>query len=270
MKNIVDEKINFLQRQVRNKDYALKKPHAHEKNEMYYLEKGSTEYFIGNEIYILDEGDFIFVPKRVYHKNIYHSDFAERLLFVFDDDFVGEDYSHILGDLCKDKLVKIPQNQQYRIKNILNAIEHENKQKCSNYEKMMKLYFKQLLIEIDRLRIRKKVTKFTESQIIVQNCAKFISQNYGSELSLDILAKRFAVSSGYLSKLFKKNTGLGINEYINISRVSEAEKKLEQGGKSITEIASECGFNDSNYFASVFKKIKGITPKKYSLQNKNG
>lgn len=35
---------------------------------------------------------------------------------------------------------------------------------------------------------------------------------------------------------------------------------------SITEVSAECGFNDSNYFAAVFKKLKGVTPKKYSMR----
>ena len=60
----------------------------------------------------------------------------------------------------------------------------------------------------------------------------------------------------------------GYKKFINISRITASEKYLLNTEKSITEIAALCGFNDSNYFASVFKKIKGITPKKYSLMNK--
>ena len=63
-------------------------------------------------------------------------------------------------------------------------------------------------------------------------------------------------------------TGVGLNDFINISRITAAEKLLVSSNMSITEIASACGFNDSNYFASVFKKFKGITPKRYSLINK--
>jgi len=60
---------------------------------------------------------------------------------------------------------------------------------------------------------------------------------------------------------------LPLSEYINISRIAAAEKILKSGKYPITRVATECGFNDSNYFAAVFKKYKGITPKKYSIKN---
>jgi two-component system response regulator YesN len=61
-------------------------------------------------------------------------------------------------------------------------------------------------------------------------------------------------------------TGMGLSEYINIARVTAAEKLLLSADLPITEVATKCGFNDSNYFARVFKKLKGVTPKKYSMQ----
>ena len=83
------------------------------------------------------------------------------------------------------------------------------------------------------------------------------------------LSQRFGVSPSYLSRSFKKLTGVGLNEYINISRITAAEKLLQSGNLSITEVAFSCGFNDSNYFAAVFKRVRGVTPKKYALQSKN-
>ena len=100
---------------------------------------------------------------------------------------------------------------------------------------------------------------------MVEDCGGFISRNFSADLSLDMLAKKYSLSKSYFSKLFKKVTGVGISEYINITRVSAAEKMLLSGEKNITEIALKCGFNDSNYFATVFKKIKAVAPKIYSL-----
>ena len=131
---------------------------------------------------------------------------------------------------------------------------------------MQKLYLRQILILISRLRIKNNVTEFSQSYSIVQNAAKYISENCNSDLTLDALAKKYAMSPSYFSKQFKSITGIGLNEYINISRIATAEKLLLNTDWPITRIATECGFNDSNYFAAVFKKIKGITPKKYSMQ----
>jgi len=133
---------------------------------------------------------------------------------------------------------------------------------------MQRLYLKQLLILISRFRLHNNTSNFSELFLIIQDSAKYISTNYSNDLSLKTLAKKYAMSPCYFSKQFKSITGVGLNEYINISRISAAERLLTDTNLPIIEVAAECGFNDSNYFAAVFKKIKGITPKKYSLLHK--
>ena len=62
---------------------------------------------------------------------------------------------------------------------------------------------------------------------------------------------------------FKKSTGFGFSEYLTQVRMANAIYLLEHPGASVTDVAYQCGFNDSSYFAAVFKSIYGITPKKY-------
>ena len=71
------------------------------------------------------------------------------------------------------------------------------------------------------------------------------------------------VSVSYLSRKFKQIIGMGISEYIQMYRINIAKKLLVQSDESILSISSKCGFNDSNYFSSVFKRKEGISPLKY-------
>jgi len=263
-----DEKIEFFDRAKRDKSYKMDTAHFHNKHELYILEKGRTKYFVDNEIYLLSPGDMIFVPKGVFHQtDKYECDSYERLLLVFDDDFVGKEYTHYVEELKQNKFVKIPADKLYKFKEILAKAEHENRRKSKDYIEMQRLYLRELLVFISRYRIIGEKSSLKDSYRLIEECAVFISRNPSADLSLDTLAKRFALSTGYFSKLFKSVTGVGLSEYINISRISYAEKLLSSGEKSITEIALKCGFNDSNYFATVFKKIKGVSPKKYSLKD---
>lgn len=84
---------------------------------------------------------------------------------------------------------------------------------------------------------------------------------------MEALAKRFSVSKSHLSRQFKNSTGFGLNEYITIVRIKNAERLILTTDLAITDIATKCGFNDSNYFSSVFKKLKGIPPLKFRGNN---
>lgn len=260
--------IPFYEKAIHTNNFQMPDVHFHDKHELYYLKKGKTKYFIDNEIYLLEPGDMIFVPKNTFHKTVnLETDYAERLLFTFDDSDISEEFSPFLEHLNNNKFIKIAQDKIHHIQNILTKIENEEEKRNIGYDKMQMLYFKQLLILISRYSLEinhKENALYT----VAENMSKYISENYQSDLSLDLLSERYSMSSSYLSRLFKNSTGIKLTEYINITRVTVAENLLLNTDYSITKIANECGFNDSNYFASVFKKIKGVTPKRFAMINK--
>lgn len=261
-----DEKIEFVQWKSHKMPDKMSCAHYHNKHELYYLEKGRTKYFIGSKIFVLRPGDIVFVPKGVFHQtDSYGTGInVERFLLSFDDDFVGEEYKKYIDELKNDNHVRFKRDMMYKIGEIFRKIEHEDFMHSKGYSEMESIYLKELLILISRHRICDDSVGLSPSYSIIQDAATYISNNYDSDLSLGFLAEKFAMSPSHFSKQFKSVTGIGLNEYINISRISVAEKLLIKTDMPITDIATRCGFNDSNYFAAVFKKLKGITPKKYS------
>jgi len=257
---------NFFDRYAINTPVKMPNYHFHDAHELYYLEKGHTKYFVGDDIYILEPGDMVFVPGGVFHKTDSENNCnMERTLLSFDDDFAGDEYEKYIDELKKDRFIKIPQKHLLSIKDILQKIEVESLHRGRDFDQMQKLYLRELLVLISRYGVKTDSGNLGEAYTIMQDAAKFITGNCRLELSLEFLSKKYSMSPSHFSKQFKHITGVGLSEYINVSRISLAEKLLVKTNKTITEIAGECGFNDSNYFASVFKKIKGITPKKYSM-----
>lgn len=239
--------------------------HFHDKHELYFLESGRTKYFMDNEIFLLEAGDIIFVPKGTLHRTEgLDSGIISRSILYFDD--LEEAYAPILDLLKKTKLVKFDYNKLHIIENIFSGITKEEEKKREGYREMQKLHLRQLLISIKRYHIDSTTKDIGNTYKVAEQISKYISENYGSDLSLSHLSQKFSVTPSYLSRFFKKSTGISLNEYINIVRITEAEKLLRSTDMSITEVAFECGFNDSNYFSAVFKKAKGITPKKFSKQ----
>ena len=91
----------------------------------------------------------------------------------------------------------------------------------------------------------------------------YIHENYMHEISCSEIAKELGYSSSYLRYVFKKESDGSLNSKINDVRLSHATYLLANTKLNITEISFNCGFYDSNYFSSVFKKKYGISPRTY-------
>jgi AraC-like DNA-binding protein len=79
------------------------------------------------------------------------------------------------------------------------------------------------------------------------------------ELTLTEIAGQVHLSPAYVSRTFKQQCGLGLTDYIQELRVEKAEQLLGTG-KSLSEIASDCGFSSLRTMRNVFMKHKGKTP----------
>lgn len=96
---------------------------------------------------------------------------------------------------------------------------------------------------------------------------QYIEENFRDpNITLDMLGDVFHVSSNYLGRLFKKETGLSVSDYINNERMKWVLEQLENTDRPAKEIAESCGFVSTNYFYTFFKKKIGITPQAYREQ----
>lgn len=91
----------------------------------------------------------------------------------------------------------------------------------------------------------------------------YITQNYASKITLDVLAGRFNCSQSLLIKTFKKEYGTTIMTALMEVRLERAEEHLRKSRISLKEIADECGFSDQNYFSKVFAAKFGCSPSEY-------
>ena len=97
---------------------------------------------------------------------------------------------------------------------------------------------------------------------IIIDILKYINVNLQKKITLDILEAEFHINKYYICHLFKKNTGFTVIEYIIYKRIMRAEELLISG-TPIIDVSSQVGFGDYTNFYKSFKKILGISPKKY-------
>lgn len=99
--------------------------------------------------------------------------------------------------------------------------------------------------------------------LLVQKVIMIVDHDLSADLSPGELAKSQNVSAGYLSTIFKKETGKTISEYIREKRIKHAASLISTTKMQIQAIAAQCGIIDVQYFSKIFKKQTGFTPKEY-------
>lgn len=95
---------------------------------------------------------------------------------------------------------------------------------------------------------------------IVQKAVTHIEANLAGDLSLNSIAQLLQVTPGYLSTLFRKETGRTLTAYITSQRMKNALYLVRDTTLQVQTIAQLCGFSDPNYFTKQFKRCYGATP----------
>ena len=91
----------------------------------------------------------------------------------------------------------------------------------------------------------------------------YIYDNIQSKIRISDIAKKIDINPNYLCELFKKETGISINNFVKKKKIQAAEKLLIYEDFSVAELADIFGFASSSHFIETFKAETGLTPKTY-------
>ncbi len=129
------------------------------------------------------------------------------------------------------------------------------------------LYFaRQQLPEFEYPEIEDGEAEEQRENQIARDAREYVEEHYMEDISLQTIADVLEISRGYLSTLFNQELGIGFSDYLNEVRIEHACLYLRQNTLKNYEIAFKVGFRDDKYFAKVFRKLRGMTPKEYRQQ----
>ena len=263
-----DFKISKVKRDASKK--VIQESHIHPYYEIFYLVNGDCTFFINHDIYKLNKGDLVIVPEGELHKSTYpQRGFSEQYCLCFKDnnlewlkDIIG---GEIVNASLKMGVISIPEKRRDYVEALMKKMLFESKEQDVLSAAFIKIGLIELLLFIIRCqRFEQNVIKEIDvDNQLMQQIATYIYNNYNQKITLEHMADKFHISKSYLSKKFKSVTGFGFKEYLVNVRIKNACTLLLDTNKSITDIAFECGFNDSNYFGDAFRHVKGMSPNKY-------
>lgn len=97
------------------------------------------------------------------------------------------------------------------------------------------------------------------SPIVVRIC-EFIADNFREEIDSADIARAADVHPKYAMNVFKKSTGMTLNDYVNLMRLSYAQAMLMQDDANVLQVAMESGFGSLSAFNKSFRRIAGMSP----------
>ena len=243
--------------------------HWHENYEICQPLDNPCSFRIDGEIINAEPGDIITINEHTVHQFIVgEKDTRIRIIQFKPDillgitDHVGPLKTHIkYSEIQKDPEI------ERKLNGIFALMENEvltERLKVNNYFKALtaSLYF--FLVQNFPHRVRH--THGSSAKNDFYRMVEYINKNYTEKLTVNSVSSHFYFSRGKVTSVFRKYSGMGINEYVSRLRVRKANTLLLKG-ESVTKAALSCGFDSIRTFNNIYKKIMGITPSEFVSKN---
>lgn len=151
-------------------------------------------------------------------------------------------------------------SMEHEIAYSLSDVYIQKADRCTSIAQISKLHTAMTMDYAQRMKqIRKK--QIFSRQIV--KCVDYIYNNLHKRILMTDLAQYTGLNPSYLSRLFKKETGVTVTEYIQGKKIETARNMLQFSSYLPSQIASILAFPSQSYFIAVFRKKTGMTPKKY-------
>lgn len=252
---------------------------SHNGIEMYYIEKGTGNYLVGDKTYPLQPGTLMIIRPHTLHK-VLQTDINEiicRNVLMWKEEFLESGWERSaefplrrMSGECSH--IRFAPGLHKRIQHIYASIHEELARRKTGYESILQCLIKELLLLAYRAY---SDTDPNKPSPIADNIPKeisylvqYISSNFHhSDMSLKKLSQLVHMNSSYLSNIFHKYTGTTLVKFVAVKRMHHAKKLLRETKLPVTDIAFQCGFNNHSYFIKMFKKAENLSPLAYRRQH---
>ncbi len=242
--------------------------HMHKCYEFLHIVSGELIYMVENTEYLLTAGDMVMTKPSEFHSFSFtkECEYQREFLHIYPGYFaVHPELIEMLESRPAGTLNRISAElmQKYGIDDIFCNMRDSCADTFPETDSLMYAYAAELVLILNRV-MREENIKPQEGIINekADSIRLYIDCHYTENLNLDDIAAAFFLSTGYMLRLFKKETGMTPKAYLNMRRVTHAKNLIMQGRRA-TSIYSECGFNDYSSFYRSFVKYTNMTPEEF-------
>lgn len=248
--------------------------HIHKCYEFIRIICGQLLYTVDGTDYMLSDGDVIMTKPEELHSFSFPKEcnYQREFLHIYPGFF--DKFPEIIDELNSRRSGKfncIPKSlvEKYGIDKIFGGIEQYCKNPVPETDFMVLTYSLQLVTVINRI-LREETLGYKKTLLKnkkANSICDYLDHHYKENVTVETIAAVNFVSPSYMSRMFKKETGMTIKAYLNLRRVTVAKNLIMEGQKA-TNIYSDCGFSDYSTFYRAFVKFVGMTPDEFKHRHK--
>ena len=280
----------FYLKMSKDDSWYMDRPHFHESVEFLLPISQGGQMFVENQVYSLCPATMFILPDATLHKtlggrresgerqasNFYEryvlhvpvgtlralstprTDLYQRVLESSRMVELGENYGRLTDLLCR-----LDQTQEHledtfgadiRQMNLLREFLVEALSCAPRKEAVLPLQVDQSMLPTSRA-----------GTLRIDQVLSFLQEHMAEKLTLDQIAAEFYISKYYLSHCFKAATGFSVGQYLINTRILEARRMLQDGGR-VAQVGEAVGFHSNEHFIRTFTRLTGISPKQYARQ----
>lgn len=223
--------------------------------------KGEGELRTGEKTFRMTEGTGMLLLNGEYHEYFAVSSSWLVDWAVFDGPGVEPFLKHNAGLTASGGFyLSKPEKTRARMYELLETAHSGEALKGFSYSGIVY----SLLTDIAQYASASPNSSLQSNSFRISPLFQYINENFARPLTLEELAGVAGVTPEYLCTVFKKNSNVRLFQYINSVRIQKSKELLLHCPQMpVRNIARLCGFEDPNYFCSVFKKLVRLSPTRY-------
>jgi len=246
-------------------------PQLHDWYELFFVKAGEVSWFIENEMHPIAPYTLtIFNSQEIHKLHIRSNKRFERMKLLFNPALARQFSINGFDPLAcfderpkgKGNIVALSMQEGQELQDLFKKVAAEDDRPETPLSRLIALM--DILILANRLYrnspARSEAPALPDK---VADVMAYVSEHLGDDLSLEAISSALGINRFYLCRIFKKETGSTLHNYILYKRISEAKKLLHDGIKT-SQVCAMCGFGSMARFAASFRNIVGQTPAAYA------
>lgn len=228
-----------------------------------YIASGRAHFHFGcpeNETIVTAGNIVLFRPKEFQKYEYYGIDKTE----VYWVHFTGSDVKNILrkyGFPDDKRIFAVGTSLEYE--RVFKRIILELQRRQDDYEEMLALLLRHLLIIFHREITRERILKNEYLDREMETAVSYFNENYNRNINIEEYAASRGMSISWFIRNFKKYAGTTPMQFVTSIRITNAQMLLETTNYAVNEIARIVGYDNPLYFSRLFHKQKGYSPSQY-------